>query len=265
MLSEQELRDIRDRRIIRANELIQKFNNRFSARQQKIILYLISSIDQYSTELSEVEFSVSDFCQVCGIPAGGQFYKELENELLTIASTQISTTVIDEYGERNNTNLMWIRDYHFYSSGIVRITLKEEMKPYLLQLQERFTQTQLLFSVHFKSKYTLRLYDYICSIHYDKQTKYNRRYTLKEVRGILGVDDGVYPEYKELKRCALKPAIDEINKCSDKHIELIEMRKGRSITHIEFEITSVSIAARVKAAATAENDLNGKKDKGNAS
>jgi len=45
------------------------------------------------------------------------------------------------------------------------------------------------------------------------------------------------PEYKFLKRDFIKPAIEEINRLTDIHVEIIEHKRGRTISEIEFTIS----------------------------
>ena len=61
--------------------------------------------------------------------------------------------------------------------------------------------------------------------------------TVEEIRRLLDVNG--YPEYPEFKRRVIKPAIDEINKCSeDIHVLFYPMRgeHGRNIEKINFVI-----------------------------
>ena len=50
------------------------------------------------------------------------------------------------------------------NSGIIELKLNENLKPYLLQLKEKYTEYELIYPMHFKSKYSIRLYVVFISI-----------------------------------------------------------------------------------------------------
>lgn len=264
MLSNDEIQAIRDRRIVRANELIQRFNNGFTAQQQKIILYVISEINPYANDFTAPEFYITDFCQVCGLPRDGKSYNAIKNDLLTICTSKIIDTY--QYDGRDKEGTLSIFDNYEkdQETGIYTIFINPRMKPYLLQLHDHFTQTILLNSIALKSKYALRLYDYVCSVHYKKLEEYPSRYTIDEMHAILGADDK-YPVLKDFKLHALNPAVREINDKTDKHIEISEIRRGRKVTHMEIVISPKTPQDTMQAAANAAAALDGKKDKENAS
>ena len=265
MLSQTEIQAIRDRRIIRANELIQRFNSSFTAQQQKIILYVISTINPYSDEFTEPEFYITDFCQVCGLARNGQSYGAIKKDLLTICSSKIIDTYQYQGKDKEGSLSIFDNFERDQETGVYTIYINPRMKPYLLQLHDHFTQTILLNSLALRSKYALRLYDYICSVQYDDREPYIPRYTIDEMHTILGAENK-YPVLKDFKLYVLYPAVREINKYTNKTIAINEIRRGRKITHIEIVITSKSPTDTLSAAAAATTDLDsGKKGANHAS
>ena len=59
----------------------------------------------------------------------------------------------------------------------------------------------------------------IKSIHYDEDKIYTKDFTIDELKMLMGAE--TYKTYQDFKRFALIPAIDEINKTSDKIISYI--------------------------------------------
>lgn len=241
----------RHRQVVKANELIQKSRFSLSIQQQKIILYLISQINAYDTEFKLYEFSIKDFCKVCGIDYdNGANYKAIRASIKEIADKSIWV----EKDDGEETLLRWIeKPYINKKSGTIRIRLDEDMKPYLLQLKKNFTKYELLWTLHFNSKYSIRLYELIKSIHFKELESYTRQYSLSELRKLL--DAETYTTYQTFKTRVLIPAVNEINSFSDKNIDYEPIKQGRSICYIRFTITTKEAMERVKLANDIEKEF----------
>ena len=223
--------------VVKSNELIQKSRFEMTALQQKVILYLISKIKPDDEEFKLYEFSITEFCQVCGIEeySGGN-YTALKKAIKEIADRSVWITLEDG----TETLVRFIeRPYIERNSGIIKIKLDELMKPYLLQVQESFTKYELIYTVRFKGKYSIRLYELIKSVHYNELSAYERIFTLDDLRKRLGIGTS-YTEWKNLKARVLEPAIEEINQYSDKHIEYEAILEGKSVNRIRLKIKSKS-------------------------
>ena len=118
------------------------------------------------------------------------------------------------------------------------------MKPFLLQLKSNFTKYELYWTLNFKSKYTIRLYELIKSIHFNETEEFRKDYTLDELRRLLDAEN--YKLFADFKRRVLVPSIEEINHYSDKNIEFMPIKSGRSVSRIRLIISSKDTAERVK-------------------
>ena len=226
--------EIRNGMVRKANDLIQKSRFNLSLQQQKIVLYLISQITPFDEEFKTYEFSIPEFCRVCGITLeSGKNYSDLKTAVKDIADKSLWVTL--ENGDA--ALLRWIEKAKITSGGgTIKIRIDDDMKPFLLQLKENFTQYELVYTLHFKSKYTIRLYELIKSVHYHNLTEYKRRYSIAELQRLL--DAEIYTEYRDFKRRVLLPSMEEINAYSDKIITMEEARHGRKVLSVEFSIRS---------------------------
>lgn len=233
--------EVRNKTVVKANELIQQSRFNLSLQQQKIVLFLISQITAFDDEFKLYEFNISDFCRVCGIDeTSGKHYADLKQAIKRIADQSI-------WIQKGNdeTLLRWIeKPYLNKNSGVIKIRLDEDMKPYLLQLKRDFTQYELLWTLKFKSKYSIRLYELIKSIHFDEREEYKRTYTLEEIKRILGAE--IYTTYQTFKARALLPAIDEINQYSDKNVSYGIQKEGKAVSKIELVISSKDALERIR-------------------
>ena len=226
-----EVYDRRRNKVVKANELIQKSRFNLTLQQQKVVLYLISRIKPTDEDFQEYEFSITDFCRVCGISeTSGKNYQALKNAIKEIADKSLWIDC-----DKGETLIRWIeKPYINRQSGTVRIRLDADMKPYLLQLKKNFTEYELIWTLNFKSKYTIRLYELIKSIHYRELETYEREYTLTDLRRLLDAEN--YDTYPNFKARVLNPAVEEINRASDKIVSYTPIKKGKSVVSIRFSI-----------------------------
>ncbi len=229
---EQQYLTLRDKRVTKANELIQKSRFSLSVRQQKIVLYLISQITPNDENFKLYEFNIVDFCRVAGIDVqGGKSYIEIKEHIKEIADKSIWVRLDDG----RETLLRWIeRPYIDYNSGTIQIKLDELMRPYLLQLKENFTSYELIYTLAMKSKYSIRLYELIKSIHFQELKEYEKKFQIEELKKILDAEK--YKNFKDFHARVLKPAVKDINTYTDKLINYDVLLKGRKAVAIAFTI-----------------------------
>ena len=228
-LTQLELEKQRHSLVIKSNELIQKSRFELSAQQQKLVLFLASKINPWEEDFREYEFEISEFCNVCGIDCtSGGNYAAIKQAIKEIADKSIWVTLEDG----RQTLLRWIeKPYIDKNSGIVKIRFDNDMKPYLLKLQNNYTQYELMWTIQFKSKYSIRLYELIKSIHYNELQSYERVFALEDLKTALGAENA-YKEWKNFKARVLEPAVQEINKYSDKMVEYSPIAQGKTINRV---------------------------------
>ena len=243
----------RNKKVRKSNELIQKSRFNLTLQQQKIILFLISQISPYDEDFKTYHFNIIEFCNICGIDIkGGKSYEELKNNIKAIADKSMWITLPDN--NNKETLFRWIEAPVIEkNSGIIELRLNQALKPYLIQLRENFTQYDIVFTLLFKSKYSIRLYELIKSIHFNEENKYIKDFPLTELKSLMGAD--TYKTYQDFKRYALNPAIEEINKTSDKIISYTPIKRGRKVDIIRLTIETKEAFDRMKVRVIAEKLL----------
>lgn len=250
-MQDDKLLEKRKSTVVKANDLIQKSRFSLSIQQQKIVLYLISQISISDTDFKLYEFNIVDFCKICGIDYdNGKNYRDIKAAIKDIADKSVWVKLD---GGRE-TLVRWIeKPYINQKSGIIQIRLDNDMKPFLLQLQRDFTRYELLWTLRFKSKYSIRLYELLKSIHYKEMRAYERDFTLDELRQLLDAEK--YKTYQAFKARVLIPAVDEINSCSDKNVAYEPIKRGRAVHSIRFKLTTKRSLEQSKLRSDIEHEL----------
>ena len=96
-----------------------------------------------------------------------------------------------------------------------------------LRLQNRFTD-----------RHALILWE-LCFDYFDTARDHGETpfILLEKFRELMGVEDDVYPAFKTLNQCVIKPAIKEINELTNFFVEVEQKRDGRRIGFLKFRIS----------------------------
>ena len=224
----EELQNQRDYSVVKSNELIQRSRYELSTVEQKIVLYLISKIKPDDDNLKLYDFQIKEFCEVCGIDDdNGKNYANLKAAIKNLSDKSIWVTLADG----RETLVRWVeRPYIDKRSGKIQIKLDELMKPYLLDLRERFTQYKLLYILPMKSKYSLRLYEILKSYEYIGECEYD----LDQLKKMLFCEQ--YTKISHFKGKVIDIAMNEINVYGDIKVTYDLIKQGRAFIKIRFII-----------------------------
>ncbi len=234
--------DERDKLVVKSNDLIQRSRFSLTVQQQRVILYLISKIGFEDKDFQEYEFDIKDFCRVCGIyDESGKHYAELKRQVKEIRDKSIWLEVT----EGEEILISWLEGARISrNSGKIKVRFNEDMKPYLLQLRNNFTKYEIANVLCMKSKYSIRLYELVKSIHFHEMEEYTRTFTVDELRKRL--DAGTYPRFCNFNQRVLKPAIEEINTFTDKEVSYNPIKTGQKVESIELTIKTKDALDRLK-------------------
>lgn len=242
-----------EKTVRKSNELIQQSRFNLSLQQQKIVLYLISQISPYDEDFKTFSFDIREFCRACGIDYdNGGNYDLLKKQIKAIADESVWITMPDGL---TDTLFRWIEKPRIKKkSGIIELRLDEDLRPYLLQLRQNFTKYDIIYTLNFKSKYTIRLYELIKSIHYQELETLEYKFSLEKLRKLTGSEN--HKTYQHFKDRVLLPAIREINQYSDKIIEFEPLKDGRTVKAIKFYISTKTPVETAKIAGDIAKNIN---------
>lgn len=203
-------------------------------QEQKIILYLITKIKAEDTDLQLYEFKIKDFCEVCGLDmTSGKNYSMLKDTIKKLSDKSNWVTIKNEILGEVETLLRWIeKPYIDKKSGTIKIRLDRDMKPFLLELKEKFTVYNLYYILAMKSKYSIRLYEILKSYEYQKSCVFE----IEEFKKLLCAE--TYKLFGHLKEKVLDISLREINDYGDIYTSYEIEKQGRKFHKIKFIIKS---------------------------
>lgn len=231
--------------VVKSNDLIQKSRFKLSLQQQKMVLYIVSQIRKDDTDLQTYTFQIADFCRVCGLNnIGGTNYQLLKESLETLKQK----TLWIQQDEDSEILVSWLGPVNTHpKSGTVDLGLDPALKPYLLNLQSRFTRFQLEKVLSLRRKYSPRLYEILKSYLHESEDEHSEVFDFEKILYWLDLQDTIYKEYKYLNRDILAPSIAEIGRKTDITVEYKPVRTKHKVTGISFIVKRSSTQDRVSA------------------
>lgn len=224
------------------NTLIFDSHYQLTAKEQKVILLLISKIDPVrQSQLYEQFVSVKELKRVLLENRSGSFAKELNrfrSRLMKKSLTFKSGVVVD--GEELEGEIQWFQSIiPMVQEGVkgVEFLFAKKLEPFLVALKEyvKIDYTEVL---PLTSGASVRLFQYF-KAHRNKMTKHQKRSKLKfeldELKEILGVP-GKYADYRNFRKRVLEVVQAEINEHTSIGVKYTPLKTGYSITHIGFEV-----------------------------
>jgi len=215
--------------VTQSNGLIEARQKKpLSAREQKIILTMVSMIQPTDEDFIFYEISIREFHEMLGLESR-EHYTQIKEIVENLMSKVIEIPQVD--GGWLMTH--WVSTAQYIKGeGAIRLKFVPELKPYLLQLKSQFTSYRLSNVLSLKSVYSIRLYELM------KRWQHLGQWTclVEDLREKLGATTKTYNLYGNLKNKILIAATNEINEKTDLHITFEEIKKGRKVVKINFSI-----------------------------
>lgn len=216
-----------------------------SIEEQKIILTLASMVKVEDEEFKKYKFAIAEFMNLIGIKNKSQ-YKQIP-----IITKELMKKVFEIQEENKIIQVAWLSSAVYEKgSGYVELEFSPRLKPYMLDLNSRFTQYKLGNVLMMKSKYSPRFYEFLkCN-----EFKKNFEIELSELKSLLKIKDA-YSRFYDFKKKVLLHTQKEINFLTDIVFEFEEIKKGKRIDKIKFYISNKKIEpAKVELETTATSE-----------
>ncbi|OOO61217.1 replication initiation protein [Clostridium tepidum] len=212
----------------KSNYFIMNCSYDLSLEEQKLILTLASMVQPEDEEFKPYNFRISDFMELLGVDTKTK-YTEIPK-----ITKELMKKVFEIQEDNSLLQVAWLSSARYEKgSGMVTLKFSPDLKPYMLQLRDRFTQYQLANILSMKCKYSPRIYEILKCNEFKKQGYVELE--IEDLRKLLKADN-VYSLYADFKRKVIKPTQKELKKLSDISFEFEEIKTGRKVTSIKFYI-----------------------------
>ena len=218
--------------LVLSNKLVQG-RYQLTKEEQNFIYLMVSQINKDDVKFTEYQIHISDLESAESVQKKHSRYKDFARKL------RAREIVIED--TRSILVTGWFADIEYMkNSGIIKATISEKLKPYLLQLKQEFVQGKLPTLLQFKSKYSSRLYLLLKS-NFDRHKKHKQKlyviYDVDELHKMFELPISYSKVYSKFKNAFLLNSLKEIEDSTNLGVIYKELKTGRKITSIEFSIS----------------------------
>ena len=199
-------------------------------QQKRIMIWLVSQIKPDDIDFKEHVLSIKELIEICQL-SGESSYKEVKKITFSLIEKGIRIIDITDPNSEREIQVSWLSSAD-YCRGQVKLSFSPKLKPYLLQLKNRFTAVNALDLMQFKSVHAIRLYELLKQY----QDIGERTLSIKEIKEHCGVEDRL-KTYPNFEKKLLLIAQREINEKSDLHFDYERIKPSRKIVAIKFIIS----------------------------
>ncbi|MBF0101664.1 MAG: replication initiation protein, partial [Desulfobacterales bacterium] len=217
--------------VVKSNSLIEA-SYRLTLREQRIVLYMASMIQQDDEDFKPIKIEIDDFTKIIGL-TGYPKYDEIRETVIQLLKRYL---VINT--EKTQLHIGWLSSAEYFKGqGYVELCFDPKLKPYLLQLKERFTKYYFQNVIQLSHSYSIRFYELL------KQYENIgwRTLQVEELKKILGIYENEYALYANFKLKVLEPVKKELQAKAeqgnlDLSFEYEEIKLSRKVDKIKFII-----------------------------
>lgn len=211
-----------------------------SETEKNILYMVVASVKKEDPPTKKYQVSVKEMAEVTGSKGLMlEAYKQATRKLL---SRVFETTLPD--GDLLQATFISSARYK-KGTGIIEIGLSDEVRPFYIDLHNKFTKIQLVAAISLNSTYAKRVYELLCMYKNMKDKAFRR--DLVDLKTMLYVIDpktgkDSYPDWTKFQRNVLDVAAKEINGHTDltfKYKPIFGDRPGRGrkpVVEVEFEV-----------------------------
>ena len=199
-------------------------------QQKRVMIWLVSQIKPDDIDFKEHILTIKNLIEICQL-SGESSYKEIKNITFSLVEKGIRIIDISDSNNKREIQVSWLSSADYYQ-GQVKLSFSPKLKPYLLQLKEKFTAINMIDMMQFKSVHAIRIYELLKQY----QDIGERVLSLEEIKDCCGAREKLI-KYSDFEKKLLLIAQREINEKSDIYFDFERIKPSRKITGIKFIIT----------------------------
>lgn len=237
--------------VVQANELVRSKQDELTLLEAKLVRLAITQVLKDDTDLKTYSCDVVDLANFLGI-SKQNIYRDIQSIAKNLMKKSIfikDNSPTKNKGRENYRMFHWI-DYVEYIDGTLTFKLSDNLKPYLVGLEQLFTTYGYDAIIELPTNYSIRLYELIASYQnmtvrpeYDNNftdipiEKEELIFTIEWLRDYFNCQEK-YPNSGDFVRRVIDPAVNAVQSNTLMNLSYRSIRKGRTITHIVFKLNS---------------------------
>lgn len=216
---------ISKRNIVKQSYELNTARYRLSVVETDIIFKMIAEIKNEDKDFQTYTFKVTELEKALGRSLDRAYLKDTARNLMKKPLTI-------NRGKGNFLTIGWLSSFEYFADrGDIELCFDPKLKPYLLELQERFVKADIRYIFKLSSEYSKRIYTMFKQ--WEKLGKYE--VSVEEWQKLLEVPK-TQKMYGEFKRKVLEVAKNQINENTDLTVDYKEIKTGRKITGLLWTI-----------------------------
>jgi len=216
--------DLTKRNYSRQSHIIINAKYALTRGEIDIILTLLTAIKKEDTDFKDYEFTIKELEDKTLKKWNNSNLKDIVESLM---SKPLKIEISKDYWKIFN----WF-SYFEFKNEIITCRFDKALKPYLLDIKNRFVTSDLRMILPMRSTYSKRMY--LLLKQYDRIG--HRTFDIKELQETLKVPKSHKERYNKFKSSVLKKAETDINKFTDIEVKMNEKKRGRKVIKVTFTI-----------------------------
>lgn len=207
----------------------------FSIWETRVFIKLLSMIGMNDNEFKEYIIDIGDFIKEINVDKNKNSYKLIKKaaESLLQKIVVIDRKLEDGTIERLKTPIVIGVKHNLDTHSYLKMSFHPDLKRDLLELKNKFLIYDAKNVLSLSTPFSIRIYE--LSKQYEKIGK--RIMTVDEFRAFLKIEDK-YPNHYHLRTKIIEPSISHINENTDINLTYSEIKRGRKVIKIQFDILS---------------------------
>lgn len=222
--------------VVQANELITGKQN-LKLNSAKIMRALIMQIKPDDEEMKSYVIGIPELSKLLGVGAAN-LYRNMDSITDDILTNHVA---IKDHHQGKFIKIQWVSACAYQKGVGLAVKMNPLLKPFLLNLQEHYTQYQLENILAMKSVYAIRIYELIQKeqiIKFIPKEGTSIVLTIKQIREACDCEDK-FGKISQFKAKVLDVAVKEIQRTTSYTISYDCLKNGRSIEAIRFHVNLV--------------------------
>jgi plasmid replication initiation protein len=217
--------------VVKSNALIMA-KYRLTLNEQRLILYILAEkVTKFDEEFGVYKVSRIELEETFG--RGMAYFDELVETVNKLNDRKLSFHDGNDWIVGNWVSMAKSNR----TTREITVEFPQLLKPYLLDLKDKFTKYGLSNIIYIKSGYSIRLFELLKQ----RVGLKNIIFTVEELKEFLGIGPDEYRLFGHFKDKVLKVAQKQINENADIRFTFEPIKKGRKFVSIKFFVRASKI------------------------